>query len=75
MAKNITRGRLVRWVMTAAVGGSAFQLSGCDPAVRSTVLDGLEATTTSLTNALISAFFISLEDEGSSTSTGGLTTT
>lgn len=74
MAKSNTWGRVVRWAMTAAVGGSAFQLSGCDPAVRSTILDGLEATTMGLTNVLISAFFISLEDEGSST-TGGLTTT
>lgn len=59
--------------MTLAVGGSAFQLSGCDPAVRSTLLEGLQTTTNSLSTALISAFFLSLED--SSTSSGGLTTT
>jgi len=56
----------------AAVGGSAFQLSGCDPAVRGTILTGLETTTASLANTLISAFFISLEDDSSG---GGLTTT
>jgi len=56
--------------MAIAVGGSAFQLSGCDPAVRSTLLGGLETTTTTLTNALITAFFISLENDSSS----GLTT-
>jgi hypothetical protein len=49
--------------MALAVGGSAFQLSGCDPAVRSTLLEGLETTTTSLSTALISAFFLSLQDD------------
>jgi hypothetical protein len=49
--------------MTLAVGGSAFQLSGCDPEVRSTLLEGLQTTTTSLSTALISAFFLSLEDD------------
>jgi len=58
--------------MTLAVGGSAFQLSGCDPAVRSTLLDGLLTTSTSLSTALISAFFLSLEDDPAD---GGLTTT
>lgn len=76
MAKTSKWGRIVRFAMTVAVGGSAFQLSGCDPAVRSTILEGLEATTTGLSGALISAFFISLEDEGSTPGAGdGLTTT
>ena len=48
--------------MILAMGGSAFQMSGCDPIVRSTLLDGLEATSTALSNALISAFFQSLDD-------------
>jgi len=65
--------RFRRFAAVLVVGGSVFQLGGCDPAVRSTILSGLESTTTSLTNTLISAFFISLEDdEASSTS---LTTT
>jgi hypothetical protein len=59
--------------MTLAVGGSAFQLSGCDPAVRSTLLDGLMTTTNSLSTALISAFFLSLEDDDAGSS--DLTTT
>lgn len=75
MAKTSSWGRFVRFAMTVAVGGSAFQLSGCDPAVRGTILEGLEATTTGLSSALISAFFISLEDEGGSTTGDGLTTT
>lgn len=60
--KNLaTRG--LRWMTVLAVGGSAFQLSGCDPAVRGALLEGLEQTTSSLTGALISAFFISLEED------------
>ena len=74
MATRSVRTRLLRTAMVLALGGSAFQLSGCDPAVRSTLLDGLETTTTSLSSALISAFFLSLQDNSSGTGTG-LTTT
>ncbi len=63
--------RLMRVAITIAIGGSAFQLSGCDPTVRDTLLTGLESSTQSLSAALISAFFQSLEDGGS---VGGLTT-
>ena len=73
MATRSVRTRLLRTAMALALGGSAFQLSGCDPAVRSTLLDGLEATTGSLSSALISAFFLSLQDNSSTS--GGLTTT
>lgn len=62
------RHRFVRLVAALAVGGSAFQLSGCDPQVRGTLLGGLEATTQALTDTLIAAFFISLEDDSDSTS-------
>ncbi len=72
MARRKTRTRFVRFMMAVAVGGSAFQLSGCDPTVRDTVLTGLETTTVNLANTLISAFFISLDDDDDS---GGLTTT
>ena len=58
--------------MALAVGGSAFQLSGCDPNVRQTVIDGLQSTTIGLSAALITAFFQTLEDDAT---TGGLTTT
>lgn len=58
------RSRLVRKLMALMVGGSAMQLSGCDPAVRSTLLDGLLSTSTSLSAALISAYFQSLESDG-----------
>lgn len=73
MKKMTPWKRFVRLTTALAVGGSAFQLSGCDPAVRDTVLLGLEATTSSLTSTLISAFFISLQDDDSGTQ--GLTTT
>jgi len=56
------------------VGGSAFQLSGCDPSVRGVLLDGLATTSTSLSAALISAFFLSLQDD-STGSGSGLSTT
>lgn len=70
MARQSLRTRVMRAAISLAVGGSAFQLSGCDTLVRSTLLDGLEATTSALTDALISAFFLSLEDgSGNLTST------
>lgn len=72
MARRSLRGRLMRTMATLVVGGTAFQLSGCDPTVRATLLDGLEATTSSLSSALISAFFLSLQDDSGN---GSLTTT
>lgn len=74
MAIRSIRTRLLRTAMTLAVGGSAFQLSGCDPEVRATLLDGLEATAGSLSNALISAYFLTLQDDEDGTATD-LTTT
>ncbi len=73
MCKRNNRSRFLRLAAVAAVGGSAFQLSGCDPAVRDVVLTGLETTTLSLTSTLISALFISFEDD--SGDGGSLTTT
>ncbi|MCO6436815.1 MAG: hypothetical protein J5J06_06990 [Phycisphaerae bacterium] len=70
------RGRMIRLAMSLAVGGSAFQLGGCDPAVRDALLTGLETTTQSLGSTLITAFFLSLDDgSSSSSSTNGLATT
>jgi hypothetical protein len=71
MAKRNLKTRVTRFAMAVAVGGAAFQLSGCDPAVRTAVLAGLESTTSTLSNTLITAFFISLEDDTDQ----GLTTT
>ena len=72
MSRGRPRTRFVRALMALALGGSAFQLSGCDPSVRATLIQGLEQTTQSLSTALISAFFLSLGDDASA---GGLTTT
>ena len=72
MSKNTAYKRFVRFAMAIAVGGSAFQLSGCDPAVRTTILTGLQTTTQTLSSALITAFFLTLEDDSAG---GGLTTT
>lgn len=73
MTKRSFRARFMRAATALAVGGSAFQLSGCDPEVRGTLLSGLESTTQGLSAALISAFFLTLQDNDSADS--GLTTT
>ena len=63
MRNRNLRQRLVRSMMALAMGGSVFQLSGCDPDVRTALLGGLTSTTNSLADALIAAFFISLEND------------
>ena len=81
MNKRSVWKRAIRATTVLAMGGSAFQLSGCDPDVRATLLSGLQSTTTGLTSTLVSAFFLSLSDEegtgttGGTTDTAGLTTT
>jgi hypothetical protein len=59
-----------RWAPFLA-GGLALQLnlSGCDSEVRTTVLDGLSSSMTTLFSAVIEAFFQSLQDAGSSSTT------
>jgi hypothetical protein len=61
----------MRAAATFLVGGAAFQLGGCDPTVKSTILTGLKATTSTLTETFVTAFFASLVDEED----GTLTTT
>ena len=72
MAKRSRRQRWMRATAALLVGGSALQLGSCDATVRSTLLTGLETTTSTLAQTFISAFFVSLVDDDSS---GGLTTT
>lgn len=72
MARNKFRCRLVRVAMAVAMGGSVFQLSGCDPTVRASLITGIQSTTLGLTDTLINAFFLSLQDDSSSS--GGTTT-
>jgi hypothetical protein len=54
-------------MMAIAIGGSAFQVGGCDPAVRQVLIDGLANTTQGLSTALITAFFLSLQDDTTNT--------
>jgi len=61
MMKKSLRNRICRAMMIICIGGTAFQLSGCDPTVRDALLTGLEDTTLSLTDALVSALFLSLQ--------------
>ena len=75
MADRTLKRRLVRLAMSLVVGGSIFQLGSCDPAVRATLLTGLEQTTGTLLNTVNSAFFISLQDDEESADTTALTTT
>ena len=69
MVRNTFSRRVLRALMAVAVGGSAFQLSSCDPNVRSALLSGLEDTTTTLSGALITAFFLTLDSEDSTPDT------
>jgi hypothetical protein len=75
MAMRGYKQRFLRLVAAVAIGGSVFQLGGCDPTVRSTLLMGLESTTNALTDTLVSAFFISLQDDEDGTTQDALTTT
>lgn len=54
-----------KWAPLVA-GGLALQinLSGCDPEVRDTVLTGLQTSLTGLVSSVINAFFLSLQDAG-----------
>ena len=61
---------MMRATATFLLGSTVFQLGSCDPAVRETLLTGLEATTGTLTQTFVTAFFASLvEDDGTSLTT------
>lgn len=62
MSKRSLPQRMMRFMAAVAIGGSAFQLSGCDSAVRETILTGLESTTQTLASSLVSAFFQTLSN-------------
>ena len=74
MTKHSLRSRFLRLTAAVTIGGTAFQLSGCDPDVRSALLSGLQATTGTLSATLIDAFFLTLDDDDG-TGGGGNTTT
>ncbi|HRX84883.1 MAG TPA: hypothetical protein P5572_07690 [Phycisphaerae bacterium] len=69
MAKRTRRQRMLRATTALLLGGSALQLSSCDPTVRSTLLTGLETTTSTLAQTFISAFFVSLTNDNTSLTT------
>ncbi|GJM23668.1 MAG: hypothetical protein DHS20C16_00830 [Phycisphaerae bacterium] len=74
MAKR-GKNRMKRKAIAALlVGGSVLQLGSCDPTVRSTLLTGLEATASTLTQTFITAYFTGLQEDVDG-GTSGLTTT
>lgn len=64
MAKRTFSQRIKRTAAAILIGGSCFQLGSCDPTVRSTLLTGLEATAGTLAQTFVTAFFVSLTDDG-----------
>ena len=60
----------MRWAPFLA-GGMALQvnLSGCDTDVRNAALTGIQTSLTTLTSAIINAFFLSLQADTSSSTT------
>ncbi|MCG3126733.1 MAG: hypothetical protein CHACPFDD_01586 [Phycisphaerae bacterium] len=60
MRQSVHRFRR-RLALLAATG--AFVLTGCDPAVRDTVLSGVESATSGLIATFVSAFFEGLNQD------------
>lgn len=61
MKRLMRTGRI--WMASAAVGGSALVLEGCDPGVRDTVIGGVQGASTGLLTSFVDAFFESLNNE------------
>ena len=75
MSKSPICRKITRWLIVSllvmSTGGSTFVLSGCDPTVSSTVLQGFST----LSQTLVGAFFTLLQNQNSSTSGTSTTTT
>jgi hypothetical protein len=56
VCRTASHGRL----MLLIVGAAVHALAGCDPAVRQTLLGGVQSATTGLATTFIQAFFQSL---------------
>lgn len=56
--------RLARIILPLAMCGSLFQISSCNPNVRDAVLSGLETTSLSLANIVITTLFQGLGSSG-----------
>lgn len=74
MTKRSKSNRTLAWLTAAAMSGTVFQFNACDTEVRDTLLSGLESSSTGLVSAVISAYFQSLQDDGSSDGSSSLTT-
>lgn len=72
MVRRNQRRRFSRALAALLMGGSLLQLSSCDPTVRSTILTGLEATSSTLVQTFVTAFFTGLQNNDTGTA---LTTT
>ena len=68
MSKSPICRKATRWLVVSMMimtcGGSTFVLSGCDPTVSSTVLQGFST----LSQTLVGAFFTLLENQNSTNS-------
>ena len=56
--------RALRLMLLACCGGTMLQATSCSPGVRDSILQGLQTTSTTLTNILIQALFEGLGDDG-----------
>ncbi|MEE9293840.1 MAG: hypothetical protein V3W34_02595 [Phycisphaerae bacterium] len=68
------RRRALHVLAALTLAGGSIQVRGCDPAVRDTLLAGLETTVNALADTLIQTFFAALQDDSSGGGVGGATT-
>ena len=71
MRKSRFLKRLLAGLTLVGMGGTSFQLTGCDQGIRSTVLGGLNGATDTLLLALTNALFQSLNNQGLEDATDG----
>ena len=48
-------------LLAIASGATAYQLSGCDPAVRDSVFSGLQSATVGLVTTFVNALFLAIQ--------------
>ncbi len=57
------------WLAGLTAGGSVFALSGYDPEIKATMLDGVQTAVTGLATTAIEAVFITLARDGEEAAT------
>ncbi len=62
MSSRGIRRRTVRLLMALTLSAGAMSVNGCNPAVRDTLLAGLQTTANSLANTLVQSFFTALQN-------------